>query len=111
MKTQAQAHDLADHLTRIGANFGVKTDTVFTSMNQPLGDYAGLWCEMLESINCLHGGGPDDTMAVTYKLGARLLIQAGIADSEKAAISLQQSLIADGQAWNLSLTQELSFPG
>jgi len=100
MKTPTQAHDLADHLTRIGTDFGVKTDTVFTSMNQPLGDNAGLWCEMLESINCLRGGGPDDTMAVTYKLGARLLIQAGIADSEEAAISLLQSLIADGQAWN-----------
>ncbi|NQU28955.1 MAG: thymidine phosphorylase, partial [Candidatus Marinimicrobia bacterium] len=100
MKTPTQARDLADHLIRIGTDFGVKTDTVFTSMNQPLGDNAGLWCEMLESINCLRGGGPDDTMAVTYKLGARLLIQAGIADSEEAAISLLQSLIADGQAWN-----------
>jgi len=98
MKTAEQARELADHLVRIGADFGVKTDPVFTSMNQPLGRFAGLWCEILEAIDCLRGQGPDDTMEVTYQLGARLLIQAELAADEAEAVGIQKELIADGTA-------------
>ncbi len=99
MKTPEKAHDLADHLIRIGNDFGVRTDAVFTSMNQPLGRYAGLWCEVQESIDGLQGTGPADTMAVTFTLGNRLLLQAGIVDSESAGTRLQENLIANGQAY------------
>ncbi len=99
MKTPERAHDLADHLIKIGENFGVKTDAVFTSMNQPLGRYAGLWCEMEESIASLQGHGPADTMEVTYALGNKLLLQAGLADSEQAGKNFQQKLIANGAAF------------
>ena len=99
MKTAEQARKLADHLVRIGQDFGVKTDPVFTSMNQPLGRFAGLWCEMLESFDCLRGHGPADTMEVTYILGSKLLLQAGLATDEAEAIELQQKLIIDGSAY------------
>ncbi len=98
MKNTEQAQALARQLVRVGHSFGVKTDPVFTSMNQPLGRFAGLWCEILESIDCLRGQGPADTMEVTYTLGARLLLQAGRATSASGAFNLQQKLISSGQA-------------
>ncbi len=98
MKTVSQARELADHLVRIGVDFGVKTDPVFTSMNQPLGRFAGLWCEMLEVLDCLRGEGPDDTMEVTYLLGAKLLAQAELVADESEAVAIQKDLIADGTA-------------
>lgn len=41
MKTQRQAQELAKWLVKIGKRFGVETDVVFTSMDQPLGRNAG----------------------------------------------------------------------
>jgi pyrimidine-nucleoside phosphorylase len=99
MKTQRQAQELAKWLVKIGKRFGVETDVVFTSMDQPLGRNAGLWCEVVEAIECLQDKGPDDTMEVTYILGARLLLQAGLVGSIQEGIKRQKDLIADGKAF------------
>jgi thymidine phosphorylase len=52
-------------------------------MNQPLGNSAGLWCEVRESMECLQGNGPDDLMAVVYHLGKSALEIAGIENPEE----------------------------
>lgn len=100
MKSLEEAKVLGKMLKRIGEAFNVHTDVVYSSMNQPLGNTAGLWCEVAESIDAMHGNGPDDLMAVTFELGGKLLVQAGITRSETAAFSLQQNLIDSGKAWN-----------
>ncbi len=99
MKTLTDAKKLGEQLTRIGESFGVETDVVYTSMAQPLGNVAGLWCEIQESVDGLQGRGPADTMAVTYELGAKLLIQSGIAKTKDEAIDLQKLLITSGKAY------------
>ncbi|MBC8215677.1 MAG: thymidine phosphorylase [Candidatus Marinimicrobia bacterium] len=99
MKTLTDAKKLGEQLTRIGESFGVETDVVYTSMAQPLGNVAGLWCEIQESVDGLQGRGPADTMAVTYELGAKLLIQSGIAKTKDEAIDLQKHLITSGKAY------------
>ena len=100
MKNINDAHKLGEMLTKIGQAFNVNTDAVYTSMEQPLGRTAGLWCEVQESIDGLKGNGPEDTMKVTFELGARLLIQAGISTTISEAISFQKKLISDGKAYN-----------
>jgi len=100
MKNTADAKKLGEMLTKIGEAFGVTTDAVYTSMDQPLGRFAGLWCEVRESIDDLLGIGPDDTMSVTYELGSKLLIQSGISKNRSDAIELQQELITNGKAYN-----------
>jgi len=100
MKNIDAAHKLGEMLTKIGEAFNVKTDAVYTSMEQPLGKYAGLWCEVQESVDGLLGNGPEDTMQVTFELGARLLLQAGISDSKSAAFKLQNELITNGKAYS-----------
>ena len=99
MKNIDQARELGSMLQKIGTAFNVNTDAVYTSMEQPLGNYAGLWCEVQESIDGLLGNGPADTMEVTFELGTKLLIQAGFVDNKPEAIDLQKKLIEDGSAY------------
>ena len=73
MKTISQAKELGTLLKEVGELNGLKVSTCFTDMNQPLGNTAGLWCEVLESIECLKGNGPDDLMGVVYHLGESAL--------------------------------------
>lgn len=90
--------ELGVTLKKIGEAFGIKTDVVHSSMNQPLGQFAGIWCEVREALDCLNGRGPDDTMDVTLALGAKLLVQAGTTKDISAAIQVQRSLIENGSA-------------
>ena len=68
-------------------------------MDQPLGNTAGMWCEVEESISTLKGNGPKDLLELTFQLGSKLLVQAGITKSETSAISIQENLIQSGKAY------------
>ena len=68
-------------------------------MDQPLGNTAGMWCEVLESINALKGQGADDLMAVVFELGSRLMLQAGIVETNEQAIQAQENNISSGRAY------------
>ena len=83
METLEQAKDLGKLLKEVGELYGLKVSACFTDMNQPLGNTAGLWCEVLESVECLKGNGPDDLMAVVYHLGKSALEIAEIANPEE----------------------------
>lgn len=100
MKTIKQGQELGEHLKRIGEDFNVRTDIIYSNMDQPLGKTAGLWCEIAESIDALRGEGAPDLMELTFELGARLLLQAGITSSRATAIAIQQDLISQGKAWD-----------
>ena len=65
MKTPEKAEELARTLIRIGKDFGKSTVACLTSMEQPLGFAIGNWLEVVESLNCLNGKGPEDLMTVT----------------------------------------------
>ncbi len=78
MKTLTQAKELGKLLKEVGELYGLKVSPSFTDMNQPLGNTAGLWCEVLEGVECLNGNGPSDLMEVVYHLGSKALEIAGI---------------------------------
>ena len=99
MNTMERAVPLGETLQKVGEAFNVNTDVVYTSMNQPLGRTAGMWCEIEESMNALKGSGAQDLMDVIYELGSKLLVQAGVTRSETAAISIQENLIESGKAY------------
>ena len=83
MKSLEQAKNLGILLKEVGELYGLKVSTCFTDMNQPLGKTAGLWCEVLESVECLKGNGPSDLMEVVYHLGSKALEIAGIENPEE----------------------------
>ena len=98
MKTLEEGQALAKMMKETGNEFNLKTDFIFSSMDQPLGKYAGLACEINESIDTLSGNGPEDLIELTLKLGSKILIRSGIANSLKDALTLQKSVIKDGSA-------------
>ena len=98
MKNKKSAFELGAWMKKIGTEFNIKTDILYTDMNQPLGNFAGLFCEIEESISCLKGTGPDDLMSITLELGSKLLIQAKIAKNYSSAISIQNKIIKSGEA-------------
>jgi|TARA_B100001079_G_scaffold270997_1_gene286970 pyrimidine-nucleoside phosphorylase len=98
MKTVEEAAILGSELKRIGKQFGVHVNIVHSDMNQPLGNEAGLWNEVIEALSCLRGEGPDDLKKVVLELGSRLLLQSGKASSVEEAIEIQIQLINNGKA-------------
>jgi len=94
MKSLEQAKNLGILLKEVGELYGLKVSTCFTDMNQPLGKTAGLWCEVLESVECLQGNGPSDLMEVVYHLGSKALEIAGI----KNPLEKLKSNIENGSA-------------
>ena len=98
MKTEAQAHELARGLTRIGKLAGRKCAAVITDMNQPLGCTVGNALEVKEAISVLRGETKGDLLELCLTLGSCLLIQAGYTEDEDTARKLLQESIDSGKA-------------
>jgi len=98
MKSKHKAIELGSWMKKIGEAFNIKTDIIYSNMNQPLGNYAGLSCEVFEAIECLKGKGPNDLMEVTFELGSQLLLQSGAAKTLSEANELQKNIINSGKA-------------
>ena len=98
MKSKHKAIELGSWMKKIGEAFNIKTDIIYSNMNQPLGNFAGLSCEVFEAIECLKGKGPNDLMEVTFELGSQLLLQSGSAKTLPEAIELQKNIIDSGKA-------------
>ncbi|MBC8322071.1 MAG: thymidine phosphorylase [Candidatus Marinimicrobia bacterium] len=99
MPTLEKATELAEMLKEVGEHFGVKTDLVYSNMDQPLGRFSGMGCEVQEAIDCLHSEGPEDTTAVCFKLASKLMIQSGKAKDEAESNSILNTLIENGSAY------------
>lgn len=98
MKTEAEARDLAESLVRISAGVGKPTTAVLTRMDQPLGCAVGNALEVIESIDCLKGQGPEDLMVVTFELVAEMLLLGGLCDNRADAQQRIDSAIQSGAA-------------
>jgi len=98
MKDKARAKELAGALVSVAAAMGKPTRAVLTAMDQPLGRAVGNALEVAESIDCLKGKGPADTMEVTYALGEQMLVLAKAANSPAEARQKLESVVASGAA-------------
>jgi pyrimidine-nucleoside phosphorylase len=98
MKDKAKAKELALALVSVANAMGKPTRAVLTAMDQPLGRNVGNALEVLESIECLRGRGPADTMEVTYALGAQMLLLTGVEQSERAARGRLEDSVRSGAA-------------
>lgn len=100
MKNEAQARELAEALVRISSGVGKPTSALITRMEQPLGCAVGNTLEVIESIECLKGRGPEDLMEVTYALTAEMLVLGGVAKARDAAQDMMETAISDGSAFS-----------
>jgi thymidine phosphorylase len=96
MKTEADSRRLAESLVAIGNASGVKTEAIITAMESPLGCAVGNALEVVECIDVLKGGGPQDLIEVSVELTARMLVLGGAAADLPAASQRVQRAIASG---------------
>ncbi|NBQ92651.1 MAG: thymidine phosphorylase [Micrococcales bacterium] len=97
MKNLDRARELAQVLTQIGADAGVKTSALLTDMSTPLGNKVGNALEVEEAVEVLAGGGPKDVIEITIALAAEMLRLSGMPDVDVAPA------LQDGRAmdkWN-----------
>lgn len=98
MKDEAKARELASALVSVATAMGKPTRALLTSMDEPLGRAVGNALEVAESIECLRGHGPADTMEVTFALGEQMLLLAGAARTGDEARHQLREVIASGAA-------------
>jgi len=91
MTEVAAARLLARTMVGLGAEAGVRTTALLTSMDVPLGRAVGNAVEVEEAVATLRGDGPPDLVEVTLALAREMLALAGI-DADPAAA------LADGRA-------------
>jgi thymidine phosphorylase len=94
MKDEQRARELAQTMVALGQEHGVTTRALLTRMDIPLGRAVGNAVEVEESVQALHGQGPDDLMEVTLALAAQMLTLVGIDEDPAAAIADGRALAA-----------------
>src|SRR5688572_11920191 len=87
MKTLDDSRRLAESLVSIGNASGVRTEALITAMDSPLGRAVGNSNEVVESIETLKGKGPADLESLSVELAGRMLVLAGIAQTEADAVA------------------------
>ena len=98
MKSAAEGRQLAGFLSKVASQLGLKTSTVLTSMEEPLGYCVGNAIEVRETIEVLRGRLIDDLVDVTLALGSEMVLLAGKARSRKQATTLLRSALLGGKA-------------
>jgi len=107
MKTLERAQELAQVLTQLGADAGVKTSALLTDMSTPLGRKVGNALEVDEAVEVLSGGGSQDLIDITVELAREMLRLSGKTDVDVAAA------LNDGRAmdkWNEMIRAQLGDP-
>ena len=97
LETKEEGQKLGKLLSLVGLKFNVNVKYLGTNMNQPLGNFSGLSCEIIESIDCLNGKGPDDLMKVVFDLGKVACSLAKINDAKEKMLSV----ISNGKAYEV----------
>jgi pyrimidine-nucleoside phosphorylase len=77
MPTLDDARALAQIMVEIGQGAGRDVVALLSDMNQPLGEMVGNALEIVETIDTLRGGGPDDFRAHCLEVAAYMLLLAG----------------------------------
>jgi pyrimidine-nucleoside phosphorylase len=90
--------ELAKTMIELGADRGCPVVALVTAMDRPLGDACGNAMEVREAIEFLRGHPPEDLAAVTYALGAEMLLLAGVATTHQDAQLQMREAISSGRA-------------
>ena len=78
LDTEAESRELARTMVELGEEHGVRTRALLTDMHAPLGRTVGNAIEVVESLEVLEGGGPDDVVELTLALAREMCDVAGL---------------------------------
>lgn len=90
--------ELARVMIELGMDHGCPVVALLTAMDRPLGRASGNAIEVEEAIMALQGEGPADLMAVTYALGAEMLVLGGAARTRDEARRKMEVAVSNGSA-------------
>jgi pyrimidine-nucleoside phosphorylase len=113
MSKYADAQLLAQLMVETGELAGTRTVALLTSMDQPLGRFAGNWVEVQECLELFQHFSPDvpftlspeklrlssDLLALTHALAGWMIYLGGAASTPEAGASLSAQLLGNGSAY------------
>jgi pyrimidine-nucleoside phosphorylase len=101
LKDPAVARFLASLMVRIGEEAGTRTVALLTSMDQPLGRYAGNWIEVWEAVELLRGAShplSEDLRELSLVLAGWMIHLGGKADDAAQGRVIAEDKIKDRSA-------------
>ncbi len=109
IQSKEEARTLAQAMIGLATSCGVNTRALLTDMDTPLGQAAGNWLEVRESVECLSGRGPQDLRELVVALAAHLLLQTRRETSPATALDRASTCLDSGlplQKWEAMLAAQ-----
>ncbi len=98
MKSEKEAALLAELMVETGERMGKKVVALITDMDQPLGNMIGNALEVIEVVEVLRGGGPEDLRELCLELAGWMLHFGGVSDTVAKGKRQSAALISSGKA-------------
>ena len=101
LRKREDAEYLAALMVATAEAAGTRTVALMTDMGQPLGEMAGNWIELAESVDLLRGKRPaesEDLRELSLILAGWMVHLGGKAETPEAGYALAERTIADGSA-------------
>lgn len=104
LKDREAARFLAQLMVNTGEDAGTRTTALLTSMDQPLGRFAGNWVEVWESVELLRGARnalSEDLRELSLALAGWMIHLGGKAADPDTGKSIAEAKMLDGSAYEL----------
>ncbi len=98
MKTEDDAAFLAELMVETGERMGKQVVALITDMDQPLGNMIGNALEVVEVVEVLRGGGPEDLRELCLELAGWMLQLGGVSDTVAEGRQQSDKLLSSGKA-------------
>ncbi len=98
MKSEKDAAFLAELMVETGERMGKKVVALITDMDQPLGNMIGNALEVVEVVEILRGGGPEDLRELCLELAGWMLHLGGVSKTVVEGKQESAKLISSGKA-------------
>jgi pyrimidine-nucleoside phosphorylase len=98
MKGEEDAAFLAELMVETGERMGKQMVALITDMDQPLGNMVGNALEVVEVVEVLRGGGPEDLRNLCIELAGWMLHLGGATATVTEGKQKSEELIASGKA-------------
>ena len=99
MKSEKDALFLAELMVETGERMGKRVIALITDMDQPLGNMIGNALEVVEVVDILRGGGPEDLRELCLHLAGWMLYLGGASKSVAEGKQISAQLISSGKAF------------
>jgi pyrimidine-nucleoside phosphorylase len=98
MKSEKDAAFLAELMVETGERMGKRTVALITDMDQPLGNMIGNALEVIEVVDILRGGGPQDLRDLCLELAGWMLYLSEVSKTVAEGKQESAKLLASGKA-------------